>query len=185
MEPENPPSLTPDTKDWTWVLERACPECGFDAQGFPRGDVGAMVRDNAASWELMLRADDERLARRPRDEQWSALEYACHVRDVLRIYSERLDLMVTEDGPEYPNWDQDETAVAERYDRASPSTVADELAAIAAKIAAQFDAVTGKSWQRTGFRSDGAAFTIESFARYFIHDPIHHLHDARVGFEMM
>ena len=22
--------ITPDTKDWTWVLERPCPECGFD-----------------------------------------------------------------------------------------------------------------------------------------------------------
>jgi hypothetical protein len=30
-----PDAITPDTKDWTWVLERACPECGFDpaAQG--------------------------------------------------------------------------------------------------------------------------------------------------------
>ena len=24
-------SITPDTKDWTWVLERPCPECGFEA----------------------------------------------------------------------------------------------------------------------------------------------------------
>ena len=23
--------ITPDTKDWTWVLEQACPECGYDA----------------------------------------------------------------------------------------------------------------------------------------------------------
>jgi hypothetical protein len=30
----------------------------------------------------------------------------------------------------------------------------------------------------TGARSDGAQFTVESFARYFIHDPIHHLYDV-------
>jgi hypothetical protein len=21
--------ITPDTKDWTWVVEERCPECGF------------------------------------------------------------------------------------------------------------------------------------------------------------
>ena len=26
----DPGTLEPDTKDWTWVLERACHECGFD-----------------------------------------------------------------------------------------------------------------------------------------------------------
>ncbi|MBV8693173.1 MAG: DinB family protein, partial [Actinobacteria bacterium] len=26
-----------------------------------------------------------------------------------------------------------------------------------------------------------ASFTIDTFARYFIHDPIHHLHDVRRG----
>jgi hypothetical protein len=34
-------------------------------------------------------------------------------------------------------------------------------------------------WARTGRRSDGAAFTVESFARYFVHDPVHHLHDVQ------
>ena len=23
--------INPDTKDWTWVLNRSCPECGYDA----------------------------------------------------------------------------------------------------------------------------------------------------------
>ena len=36
-----PDAITPDTKDWTWVLERTCPECGFDpaAQGQGLGKV--------------------------------------------------------------------------------------------------------------------------------------------------
>jgi hypothetical protein len=25
-------TIVPDTKDWTWVLRRPCPECGFDTQ---------------------------------------------------------------------------------------------------------------------------------------------------------
>jgi hypothetical protein len=38
--------------------------------------------------------------------------------------------------------------------------------------------VTGAQWERTGRRSDGARFTVETFARYFIHDPVHHLYDV-------
>jgi len=35
---------------------------------------------------------------------------------------------------------------------------------------------------RTGRRSDGAEFTVDTFARYFVHDPIHHLHDVANGY---
>ena len=47
--------ITPDTKDWTWVLERPCPECGFDASAFERELVGSMILANAASWQRVLR----------------------------------------------------------------------------------------------------------------------------------
>ena len=113
---------------------------------------------------------------RPDDATWSALEYAAHVRDVFRIYDYRLGLMQEQDDPLFPNWDQDETAVAERYNEQDPAVVSDELVAAAASLADAFDGVT--DWSRPGRRSDGVAFTIETFAKYFIHDPVHHLHDV-------
>lgn len=36
----------------------------------------------------------------------------------------------------------------------------------------------GAQWNRTGNRSDGAHFTIETFGRYFLHDPVHHPYDV-------
>ena len=135
-----------------------------------------MIRANAAAWREPLAVPDA--VRRPRPDKWSALEYACHVRDVLRLYDYRLGLMLTEDDPLFPNWDQDETAVADRYDAQEPATVADELAAAAETIAASFDNVRRSEWTRPGRRSDGASFTVETFARYFVHDPLHHLHDV-------
>jgi hypothetical protein len=87
-------------------------------------------------------------------------------------------LMLTEDGPRYPNWDQDATALAGGYASQDPAVVAGELHDAAEVIAARFDGVAGEQWQRTGYRSDGAAFTIETFARYFVHDPVHHLNDV-------
>jgi hypothetical protein len=168
--------IVPDAKDWTWVLERRCDDCGFDASVFPVIETGARVRDNAAAWEVVLQRDDHGVRSRP--DRWSALEYACHVRDVFRVYDGRLARMLNEDGPHYVNWDQDATAAEAAYQAQDPAVVAPELVAAAETVAARFDTVQGDQWQRTGFRSDGAVFTVESFARYFVHDPVHHLWDV-------
>ena len=168
-------TIIPDTKDWTWVLQRPCPECGFDTQGFPAEAVPGMIRANAAGWQEAL-AGDART--RPEPGKWSPLEYACHVRDVFRLYDQRLELMLSQDNPQFPNWDQDETAVADRYGEQDPAEVAAALRRAAFAIAGRFETVTGDQWQRTGARGDGARFTVETFARYLIHDPVHHLYDV-------
>ncbi|MEV4558962.1 DinB family protein [Kitasatospora sp. NPDC049285] len=170
--------ITPDTKDWTWVLERSCADCGLDAQAVPYLEVAGMIRANAASWTEILAADPAQLRERPGPDTWSDLEYACHVRDVFRLFDQRLALVLGEDDPTFANWDQDETAVAERYGEQDPARVAVELAEAAEQLARSFEAVEGPQWQRTGTRSDGARFTVESFSRYLIHDPVHHLHDV-------
>jgi hypothetical protein len=170
--------IVPDDKDWTWVLDRPCPECGFDASAVDPSRVGAMVRANAEAWELLLTTGGPGLARRDRPDRWSALEYACHVRDVFRVYDGRLARMLAEDGPRYENWDQDATAAEQGYGDADPSTVATELAAAAEAVADRFDTVSAGQWERTGHRGDGADFTVETLARYFVHDPIHHLWDV-------
>jgi hypothetical protein len=172
--------IVPDTKDWTWVLERRCEECGFEAAAIPKEQVAALIRDNATSWQPILLGPAP-LTARPSDDRWSTLEYACHVRDVLRLYDDRLRLLLTEDDPTFPNWDQDATAVEDRYNEQDPARVAEELGTAALALAASFDAVRGDQWERTGIRSDGARFTVDTFARYLVHDPVHHLHDVEVG----
>ena len=170
-------TIIPDTKDWTWVLQRPCPECGFDTQGFPAEAVPGMIMANAAAWQAALDgASDVRV--RPEPGKWSPLEYACHVRDVFRLYDQRLELMLSQDNPQFPNWDQDETAVTDRYAEQDPAEVAAALGQAAAAISASFGRVTEGQYQRSGRRSDGARFTVETFARYFIHDPVHHLYDV-------
>jgi hypothetical protein len=168
--------ITPDTKNWTWVIERPCPECGFDASTFEAADVAGLLRENAAAWPAALDRPDSRV--RPNDATWSPLEYGAHVRDVNRLYLERLRLMLDTDDPLYPNWDQDATAVAEKYNEQDPAVVSAELVAAANALANAFDGVSSDQWQRPGRRSDGVGFTIETFAKYFIHDPVHHLWDV-------
>lgn len=170
-------TIVPDTKDWTWVLDRRCPECGLDTRAVAREQVPALLRANIEAWRDVLTSGRD-LRARPRPEVWSPLEYGCHVRDVFRIFAYRLDLMLTRDDPTFPNWDQDKTAIADRYGEQDPAVVAGDLAEAGERVAAGFAGVTDTQWERTGARSDGAHFTVESFARYAMHDPIHHIYDV-------
>jgi hypothetical protein len=175
--------IVPDTKNWTWVVERACFDCGYDGRATDVSRMGALVRANAAEWPALLARPDADL--RPTDDQWSALEYGCHVRDVYRLYTYRLGLMLAEDDPRFENWDQDATAVEQHYERQDPAIVAADLVAAADENAVVWDTVSPEHYGRRGYRSDGAEFTVETFARYFIHDPIHHLDDVARGNQIL
>lgn len=171
--------ITPDTKDWTWVLQRPCPECGFDADSYGPSSVSAALRENGASWATVLARPDVRV--RPSEDRWSPLEYACHVRDVFRLFDQRVALMLEEDDPVFLNWDQDATALADRYDLQDPAAVREELTSAAAIFAARLDAVADDQWDRPGTRSNGSRFSVATLALYAMHDPVHHLWDVTAG----
>jgi SAM-dependent methyltransferase len=172
-------TVVPDTKDWTWVLDRPCPECGYDASAVTVDRVPELVRDNATLWEAVLTLADA--AARPDPTTWSPLEYACHVRDVNRVFAERVGLMLDEDEPTFPNWDQDATAVEERYAEQDPATVSRELLDAAEAVAERYEAVPPGAWSRRGRRSNGSEFTVESLALYHLHDLVHHGWDVRAA----
>jgi hypothetical protein len=168
--------IIPDTKNWTWVIERPCPECGFDSQNLTDGTIADAILTATRGWPEVLRRADVRI--RPNDSTWSPLEYGAHVRDVLKIYRERLGLMLNENDPLYPNWDQDATAVNDRYNEQAPEVVADQVTDAAAQLAADFAAIDVAGWQCVGRRSDGAAFTVSSMSKYLVHDLVHHAWDV-------
>lgn len=172
-----PPAVPePDTKDWTWVLETPCPQCGFDARAVERADIAELTRDYAAV--ICEAARGERGTTRPAVDVWSPTEYACHVRDVCALFVNRLNHMLEEHDPLFANWDQDETALAEQYWTQRPGPVCGQLTAAADVIAEQFTAVRDDQWGRPGRRSNGSAFTVDTLARYFLHDLAHHTWDV-------
>jgi hypothetical protein len=169
--------ITPETKSWTWVLEHPCTECAFDASATPAQDVASGVRVNATEWQRLLGSGAIR-AGRPNESTWSSLEYACHVRDVYRRMHARMDVMLTADDPVFANWDQDASAVDDRYDEQDPATVVGELDADATTMADRLEALTAEKWSRSGRRSDGAPFTVDTISRYMLHDTTHHVWDV-------
>jgi hypothetical protein len=165
-----------DTKDWTWTLERACPDCGFEAGAVPAGDIARLTLELTQPWPSVLQRPDAR--ERPAPEVWSALEYAAHVRDVCRVFDGRVHQLLVEDPAEFENWDQDQAAVDGRYAELEPTEVAGELVAAAAAVSASFAGVPDDAWSRRGIRSNGSHFTVLTLGQYMLHDLAHHLHDV-------
>ena len=168
--------IEPDTKDWTWVISSRCPECGFDGSTVRHTDVADRILADADEWPRRLGA--AHAAVRPRPTVWSALEYGCHVRDVHRIFNERVRLMLTETDPRFPNWDQDATAVEDDYGSQDPGTVASELVDAARTVADTYDGIPTDAWSRRGLRSNGSEFTIATISIYHLHDIVHHAYDV-------
>ncbi len=174
-----PDGITPDTKDWTWVLERSCPECGFDPAAQGLADLPRLVHDNATTWSQVLARGD--VDERPAPDVWSPLEYACHVRDVHVLFAQRLRAMLDDDEPTFANWDQDATALESDYGSQDADAVAVELVEAAGTVAGIYATVTEETKDRPGVRSNGDRFTVETLGSYHLHDVVHHLHDVGAG----
>ena len=88
-----PDALPPDDRDWTWVLERPCPDCGFDASPAPAAGLGAEAR---AVGSRVGRPAGSRATCGSASVRTGGrlLEYGCHVRDVLRLADERIGLLL-------------------------------------------------------------------------------------------
>ena len=164
-----------------WQSER-CPECAFDPNGVSAADLPAAVaglgRRYQAPLSRFLPGEDESiLVARPRPGVWSALAYACHVRDVLAVFDERIGRMLVEDGPALGWWDHEAAVEADGYEKQIPAEVAAALSANAATLSATLAGVPDGGWERRGVRRDGEVFTVLGAGRFALHEGTHHLLD--------
>ena len=178
VAPDDPAeAIVPDDKDWTWVLERRCDECGSEASSVPREQLGERFFLAAEEWVQILR-ESPAVETRPAPTTWSPLEYGAHVRDVHVITGQRLELMLTHEEAVFANWDQDEAARTGAYAEQDPERVAEDLEAAAQRLVSQVAEIEAQAWERRGTRSNGSAFTVETFLQYVLHDVVHHLWDV-------
>lgn len=173
IEPE------PDDKDWTWVVERRCPDCGFAAGEVAATRIPSTIEELTAPWLEVLAKRTSGV--RPAPAVWSPLEYGCHVRDVCRLFTIRLRRMLSETGPRFDEWDQNAAAVAANYAGQNAGAVTREIVMAAGRLAGLYTTVADDAWTRTGTRSDGGAFTVLTLGQYGLHDMAHHLVDVGVS----
>ena len=171
-------SIVPDDKDWTWTLDRACPDCGFDAAAVAPDDIARLVTAYTEPWAEVLARPD--VATRPDPTTWSPLEYACHVRDVCDLFADRVRLMLDEDGAALrelgPGRDGGREPTTPRRTRA-PSRPSSPWLPPASR--GRMPACPVPRGSGAGVRSNGSEFTVLTLGRYGLHDLAHHLWDVR------
>ncbi|HEX6476781.1 MAG TPA: DinB family protein [Acidimicrobiales bacterium] len=158
----------------------ACEQCGFDYDSVASAEVpGALISIGEALGEGLSTADGEALRRRPRPEVWSALEYACHVRDVLLVQRDRLFRALVEDTPDFARMHREERLVLERYNDQDPRAVEDQVGVAAQLAAGAFACLDGAQWRRPLRYNwpDNQVRDVRWLAAHTIHEGRHHLGD--------
>jgi hypothetical protein len=160
----------------------ACAECGFEGASLDRAEIPGTIRGFARRYAIPLTRGlagedlDALLRERPAARGWSALEYACHSRDVFLVTDHRVRRVMEEDGPRFRRVDPDQGAADLDYNGQDPATVVREIEAATAAVAERLDALTSPEWDRAGTR-DGQALTVDVLARNAVHEGVHHLLD--------
>ena len=142
----------------------------------PLHQAGELLRAATDRLQTSLSWPDDRT--RPTPTSWSPLEYACHVRDAYDVFRGRIALVLHQDDPTFPNWDQDATAIERSYGQQDPQVVATELQQSLDALIEQLDAIPDGAWDRPALRGNGSRFTLATLVRYLVHDPVHHAHDV-------
>lgn len=168
-----------EERDWTRSQFEACLDCGADPSDVADHELGTTILREIAVWgRLMAGADPAAVRVRPHADVWSALEYACHVRDLLPVMTARIARMIVEDDPVLGWWDHEAAVVEDRYDEQVPVLVIEAMTAAGREFAATLADLGAGDWERTAQRRPGEEFTVRGMARFVLHEVIHHRDDA-------
>ena len=157
---------------------RACVECGFDFEM----DLPALLaacEDAPATIGHLLAASGACLDQRPTRDVWAPIEYAAHVAEALRWYTERVDRVLAEAAPQLVPFDFDLAAEMGSYSRRSLDIVVAEVASAARALATSAAGLTAAELQRCGIGSDRSPRSVEALLVRAHHELIHHEWDLR------
>jgi S-DNA-T family DNA segregation ATPase FtsK/SpoIIIE len=166
------------------AMER-CEPCQFvyadiDAQTLPERLAAFGTRYRAVllppqrpvAWYDLLRT-------RPAAEVWSALEYACHLRDVFLVQRDRLYTALVEDRPTFPPMYRDQRVTLGCYNEQDPEDIATQLDMAARLIAQAFRVLTPIQLQRLCVYNFPAPAErpLLWVGQHAVHEGEHHLRD--------
>ncbi|MHB1090378.1 MAG: hypothetical protein ACYC0U_04835, partial [Ilumatobacteraceae bacterium] len=77
-----------------------CEVCGFVWDAIIPAQISVRINSAVTSFSHLLRDQPKHALVRPREGRWSAIEYGCHVRDVLFNLRDRIVLGAVEDNPQ-------------------------------------------------------------------------------------
>lgn len=128
--------------------------------------------DRSAVWDQTLRT-------RPSAQVWSALEYACHVRDVFLVQRDRIYAALVEDKPVISPMHREQRVTLARYNAQDPIEVVSQLATAAQLIAQAFAVLDPVQLQRLCVYNFPAPMerSLLWVGQHVTHEGVHHYQD--------
>ncbi|HZX07733.1 DinB family protein [Kribbella sp.] len=161
-----------------------CEQCGFNYDtGDLQGTVTLLIRQAADCAMALTKAaagPDANVVRiRPEPEVWSAIEYACHVRDVLEVQRLRIAQCLAEDRPVYAPMDRTGRVKELKYEDQDPTEVAAALMRFAREFGAAARVLQPQQLGKLGLYNYPvrAPRTLGWIIRHTAHEIQHHRHD--------
>ncbi len=139
------------------------------------GAIGALPQ------RLRQAVDDiplEALRTRPEQGTWSALEYLCHIRDVLSSSTIRLYRTRTEEDPAIEPMYNDLRAARFRYHGRATGAVLDEIGDYTEGFGEEVSRMRPDQWHRPLHRLPGESRSALWLVRQAMHEGEHHLRDV-------
>ena len=117
----------------------------------------------------------------PEPGVFSPIQFAAHVRDILRAYGDRVILVMAEDEPTVPQLNPN-SEEWDAYNRLDAEELADDLEAQAARLAELLAALDDEDWRQTFIRDSGqdgvVRYNLAGLASYAVHEAHRHLKNA-------
>lgn len=162
-----------------------CSECEFVYDDVPRDRIALEVRRRGREHgnkllDLVRAGHDEALRAHPIEGMWSALEYACHVRDMLDVQRSRVELAQIEVNPDFVPMGRDERAVTDRYNEQDPIVVGHQVTDAAAALGDVLAGLDDEGWGRSGVYHwpETATRDMTWVGRHTVHELAHHALDV-------
>ncbi len=158
-----------------------CEQCGFVYDTLAVAQIAESIRSGPLRFRQAFSGiAPEALGQRPDPAVWSALEYVCHVRDVLLVQRDRAVLALVEDRPSFARMYRDERVALCRYDAQQPAEVLDQLAMAAELCALVFEGIDDLGWTRPLIYNwpEPATFDLAWLGHHTLHEVEHHLQDV-------
>lgn len=166
-------------RDWLRMMREPCPDCGADAAAHDDDQLLRALTTAVAGFGRTLAAADPHGVRvRPAADVWSGLEYACHARDVIGVFEDRVRRTAARPGLQFGWWDHEAAALEDRYNEQVPVLVAEEMAAAARRLVVTLADLDRSAWAAPAERRPGEQLTIRGMARFVLHELVHHRWDA-------
>jgi len=158
----------------------SCAECGFRYDSVAAGDLPDRLRSFGPRFADRLGTAGGAVHVRPAPEVWSALEYACHVRDALLVLRERLHLALAVDSPTFVSMHRDTRVTTAAYASTPVDDAAHELTVAAAMLARDAATLDDTALARrcTYHYPEPTERSVLWLLRHTVHEGEHHLGDV-------